>query len=141
MAKRKAIMSMKKVWVILFMLIGLVRPSRATVLSDAAAALQPGQWTTITTNNIDPTLTNTGGASGFIFGYTESIKWDPVTRQLFYVGMDHNQANPSQTQRFVSYSDSNNTWQILPSTSWMHTGATPSHGYDHMALDPVNLHR
>src|SRR5262249_34834276 len=56
--------------------------------------------------------------------------------QLFYVGQDHGE--PDQTQAFVSYSEATNSWSTLPSTSWMHVGSTPSHGYDHMALDPVH---
>jgi hypothetical protein len=91
----------------------------------------------LTTNNINPTLANTGGASGFIFGYTESIKWDPVSRQLFFIGMDHNQ--PSG-ERFVSYAESTNSWQILPQPAAMGGSGVGNvnHGYDHHALDPAN---
>jgi hypothetical protein len=79
---------------------------RATTLSDLAASMQPGQWAELTPNNINPTLTNTGGASAFIFGYTDSTKGDPVSRQFFFIGMDHNQ--PSG-ERFVSYTESTNS--------------------------------
>jgi len=93
--------------------------------------MQPGQWATLDTININPTLMNTGGASGYITGDSESIKWDPVTRQLFFLGEDHGPGG----QRFVSYSESTSTWQILPQTSWM---LVFSHGYDHKALDVAN---
>jgi hypothetical protein len=84
--------------------------------------------------NINATLLDPGGASGYITSDAESIKWDPLTRQLFFLGMDH---HPNTGQRFVSYSDSTNTWQILPQTSWMATGGV-HHGYDHQALDVAN---
>ena len=99
-----------------------------------AASLQPGQWAALATANINAALLDPGGASGYITGYAESLKWDPLTRQLFFLGMDH---HPDTGQRFVSYSDSTNTWQILPQTSWMATGGV-HHGYDHQALDVAN---
>jgi len=104
-----------------------------TPLAQLAASLQPGQWGTLTTLNINPALTNTGGASGYITGDSESIKWDPVTRQLFFIGMDHGPGG----QRFVSYSENTNTWKILPQTSWMNI-TDVSHGYDHRGLDVAN---
>src|SRR2546422_7933696 len=61
----------------------------STVLGNLAASMQPGTWATLSTNNINPTLSNTGGASGIIFGYTEYIKWDPVGQRLYYLGGDH----------------------------------------------------
>jgi chitodextrinase len=104
-----------------------------TPLALLAASLQAGQWATLPTLNINPALL-AQGASGFITGDAESIKWDPVTRQLFFLGMDH---QPGAGQRFVSYSESTNTWQVLPQTSWM-AGAGVNHGYDHKALDVAN---
>jgi len=102
-----------------------------TQLAQLAGSLTPGTWATLATMNINATLLDPGGASGYITGDAESIKWDPLTRQLFFLGMDH---HPNTGQRFVSYSDSTNTWQILPQTSWMATGGV-HHGYDHKALD------
>src|SRR5262245_51023648 len=124
------IMPMRRMFMGVCLVVAWTGTTSASVLSNAAASMQPGTWLQITTSNINPTLTGTGGASGFIFGYADSIKWDPVTRQLFYVGQDHGE--PDQTQAFVSYSDDTNSWSTLPSTSWMHVGLTPSHGYDHM---------
>jgi chitodextrinase len=104
-----------------------------TPLAKLAASLQPGQWATLDTLNINPTLL-AKGAAGYITGNAESIKWDPVTRQLFFLGMDH---QPGAGQRFVSYSESTNTWQILPQQSWMQSPDV-NHGYDHKALDVAN---
>jgi len=53
----------------------------STALADLVATMSPGTWAQLSTNNINQTLSNTGGASGIIFGYTEYIKWDPVGRQ------------------------------------------------------------
>ncbi len=119
---------------VLWLGLALLAPAEswATSLSDLAASMSPGTWKELTTSNINPVLTNTGGESNVMTGYTEYIKWDPATRRLLFVGADHNQVGG---ERFVSYTDSTNSWQILPQPPGM--GAF-SHGYDHGALDPVN---
>jgi hypothetical protein len=101
----------------------------ASALSDLVATMQPGQWRELMTNNINPTL-SAGGASGIVFGYTESARWDPVSRQLFFAGGDHN-----DLAQFISYKESNNTWQRLPRPGWM--PSSTMHGYDHSAVDPA----
>lgn len=110
-----------------------------TPLQDLAATMKPGTWMELATNNINPTLSNTGGSSNFIFGYTESINWDPISRKLFYAGMDHNQP---EHIRFVSYDEATNSWQKLTQPAAMAcpsgSACTPSHGYDHHAIDPAN---
>jgi hypothetical protein len=68
-----------------------------------------GEWAELPTLNITPTL-GAGGSSGMIFGYTDSIKWDPLTHQLLYVGGDHGDA-----PAFVTYSEDSNTWRREPS--------------------------
>lgn len=100
----------------------------ATALGDLAASMQPGTWAQLTTVNINPTLTNTGGASGFIFGYTDKAVWDPTTRQLFFIGGDHN-----GVARFVSYADTTNSWQIQTQPPWI--PSTVMHGYHHAAIN------
>ncbi len=105
-----------------------IMPLQASELSDAATSMQPGEWRELDTNNINETLT-ADGASNIVFGFTEDIKWDPVSRQLFYIGGDHNDA-----PQFISYSENTNSWQRLPRPSWMGTGTM--HGYDHSAIDP-----
>ena len=59
-----------------------------TALGNLAASMQPGTWAQLTTNNINPTLSD-NGVSGIIFGFTEYIKWDPVGHRLYYLGGDH----------------------------------------------------
>lgn len=114
-----------------------------TALEDLAASMKPGTWAELKTNNINPTLTNTGGSSGFVFGYAEEVRWDPVTRKLYYIGMDHGQGQ----LRFLAYSEANNTWSIIAEpppnmncATYPPQGCTPNHGYDHAALDPVGRH-
>lgn len=106
--------------------------AHAGALEDAALALQPGNWVEIPTENIQAALTNSGGSSGNIFGYAEEFKWDPTTRRLIYIGMDHGQA---EGERFVAYGEDDNSWSVLPTEPWMAYSGTPSHAYDHHAID------
>ena len=113
-----------------------------TALANLAASLQPGTWAELTTNNIAPTLAFTGGASGITIAFSENGVWDPVSRQFFYIGGDHSPTMPDTCPRFVSYTESTNTWQMLAKPAWFAPKCTPGgamHGYDHTAIDP--LHR
>ena len=107
----------------------------STVLGNLVASMQAGTWAQLTTNNINPTLSNTGGASGIIFGYTEYIKWDSVGHRLYYLGGDH-ATSGTPVMRHVQYDEASNTWSILPEQSWF--TAFASHGYDHGAIDPAH---
>src|SRR5438128_1432897 len=108
-----------------------------TPLGDLAASLAPGTWGELITNNIAPTLASTGGDSGMTFGFTENGVWDPVSRQFFFIGGDHIPVPPA-CPRFVSYTESTNTWQILPNPPWFACSGNGMHGYDHTAIDPVS---
>ncbi len=112
-------------------------------LAQLAASLQPGQWASLVTQNINPTLTNTGGASNAIFGYSDAMKWDPVSRRTFYLGGDHGgnlPTDPNSGYRFVSYSEDTNSWSVLPMPPWVPGGSmwgkNDVHGYDKTAINP-----
>ena len=126
---------MKTLSMIVGFLLGWAGWASATVLGDVAAQMQPGTWAELITTNISNTL-RASGASGFVFGYTEDIRWDPVTEQLFYVGGDH-----LDDPEFITYSAQTNTWQREPKPYWLPinvtTGALAMHGYDHSAINPA----
>ncbi|MBI2449166.1 hypothetical protein HYV49_02625, partial [Candidatus Pacearchaeota archaeon] len=98
-------------------------------LANCAASLAPGEWAELTTNNINPTL-DADGSSGFVFGYAESMKWDPVSRKLFYAGGDHGLAY--NIYWFVIYDEATNTWS-RNKPPWAPPGLL--HGYDNSGLD------
>jgi hypothetical protein len=101
--------------------------AKQTALAHLAARMKAGEWAELKTENLIETL-RARGASGAIFGYNEDAAWDPKTRQFFYVGGDHN-----DTVRCVTYTDTTNTWTILPQPPWVGKGT--SHGYSHHGLD------
>jgi len=110
--------------------LGLALPAWGQLpeLGKLAHSLQAGQWAELKTENIVPTL-EAQGNSGAIFGYNEGAVWDPASRQILYLGGDHN--DPA---RFVAYAADGNAWRTLPQPEWL--GKTATHGYDHNALDP-----
>jgi hypothetical protein len=95
-------------------------------LERVASAMSPGTWAELDTLHIDEVLA-ASGSSGSLFGYSEALKWDSSSQQLFYLGGDH-----GDDPRFVSYSALTNEWRIRPSQPWM---SATSHGYDHSAID------
>lgn len=104
--------------------------ARASALSDAAAALQPGQWRVLNTTNLNR-ATLDDGAGYHVFYYTEDLTWDPVSRQLLFAGGGHN-----SDAEFLRYRESTNAWtRTKPAGSqWHHSF---SHGYDHNAIAPA----
>ncbi|MEZ4222562.1 MAG: MYXO-CTERM sorting domain-containing protein [Polyangiaceae bacterium] len=108
--------------------------SVASPLSDAVSKLSPGDWVELTPQGLDDSFTKTGGNSGIAVGYSDSVKWDPATGQLFYIGMDHNEADG---ERFIIYSEAGNTWTVQPQPAFA-AGSGPgdvNHEYDHTAID------
>ena len=130
-ARRSDVKLLTRVFVIIIIVFALglshlrYTSAAGTALGDLAASMQPGTWKPLTTNNINPTLSNPGGASGIIFGYTEYIKWDPVGHRLYYLGGDH-ATSGTPVMRHVRYDDATNSWSILPEQSWF--TAFASHG-------------
>lgn len=115
--------------------------SQSSALATLAASMQPGTWATLSTTNITSALTNTGGSSNSIFGYSESSRWDPITRRNFYMGSDHGGGSapgPNAGWRFVNFDDASNAWSILPTPPWLvfnDTTYNDAHGYDHTAIN------
>src|SRR5688500_10275113 len=82
--------------------------SSASVLSDAAAAMKPGEWKVLNTPEpagMQAAFQGTNGASGFIFGFATEIRWDPHGRRAHYIGMDHSCCANSRQTTHVAYDE------------------------------------
>jgi hypothetical protein len=101
---------------------------QATTLSDAAQALLPGQWVQLPTTGFNDALLKDGDYN--LFQYTEDIIWDPVSKQLLFVGGGH-----GSNAAFISYGEVSNAWQTrsLPGSYW---STNFSHAYDHSTIIP-----
>src|SRR5262245_51518799 len=85
-----------------------------THLEYCAGQIQPGAWVELITQNINPTFTGSGGATGTILPFAQDMVWDTPTRQALFLGGDHGGSidpYPSGV-RFVSYFSNTNTWQV-----------------------------
>lgn len=111
----------------LFLLIGSVRDAAASVLSSAAAALQPGHYVEITTGLTGSMLApDTQGNS--ILDWADSGVWDVVNRKFYYVGKEAG----SLPSHDIVYDEASNSWSEGPSP----VGVGNGHGYDGNTVDP-----
>lgn len=109
----------------------------ATVLGDMAKSMAVGEWRV---------LNATGDGSGWstsfldagnghnILQYSDKAKWDSNTRRVLFIG----KGAGATIQKFITYSEDSNTWQIQPKPYW---DCTPSqnclgHAYQHNTIDP-----
>ena len=117
--------------------------AQASALSDAAAALQPGQW---------KVLNKSGDASGFdmnliiscgddcgdvILDYADKGLWNPLTREMHFIGKGH-----YRELKHISYGEATNKWVREADPYWT-CGAPWSscyaigHGYEHTTINPA----
>lgn len=100
--------------------------SHASALGELAAKMAPGDWAELKTTGYSTSLITTGTDN--ILNYSNSAVWDPVKKEVRFVGQGHNEA-----EKMIIYTEEDNTWknQSGPNTSGI------GHGYDHNALDPA----
>lgn len=104
----------------------------ATVLSDMAASLAPGQWAELQTPTGIGAALGANGSSGHKLTYATVGGWNPINKRIYFCGMDHENAH----QACMTYNDATHTWSILPTQPPWAGGTTPPyHGYDHNVVD------
>jgi hypothetical protein len=102
----------------------LSRDAAASSLSDAAAAMTPGQWRELTTGNINAALRDpVSGGVVHILPYADKMHWDPGTNRVYLIGSD----DPGDGRRFVAYDESTNAWVVL-SDPWGGSGVAHQYG-------------
>lgn len=111
-----------------------------TALQAGAAGLSPGQWCVLQTNgwNNAGILEPCGDGSNIV-EYADSASWDPISRQVLFVGSSHGNCYGS---RFVAYRDAENMWRSEPLPPGMPAdGRGPpiyfSHAYHHNTINPA----
>lgn len=115
----------------------------ASTLGDAAAKLQPGQWTVLNRAGdgagFDYSLIvscQPGGCYDTILNYADKGLWNPNTREIEFLGKGH-----MAEHKHVSYSETNNRWVTRTRPGWA-CGVVSNcygmgHGYHHSAMNPA----
>ena len=105
-----------------------------TVLGALAAQMQPGTWAVLNTQGLATALVDPGNGS-FITQYTDRAKWDPISKQVLFIGAAYGFSSGAQRGNFIKYNDAANQWAILPRP----VGPLPNlaHAYNHTALNPA----
>ncbi|MGH7680478.1 MAG: hypothetical protein ACRENN_00655, partial [Candidatus Eiseniibacteriota bacterium] len=101
----------------------------ASTLSTAAAGLQSGHYTTISTGLTGADL-EPDNSSGSIFDWADSGFWDSVLHKFNYVGKE---AGGTSHYRNIVYDEASNSWSYGPVP--LDTGN--GHGYDGNSGDPA----
>lgn len=117
----------------------------ASVLSDLAATMQPGDWKEVPQGSSfkGGAIFVPAGGSGSILEFTDEVQRDPRSKKLYILGCARSDAGignyqcgstTSEDAKFIVYDEATNSWSEGPPAginSW-------PHGYDHAALDPQN---
>lgn len=103
--------------------------SSASTLSDAAAALSPGESIRVATV-LPASLLNLDGFEFLQWG--SSAVWDPLRREFRYIGKRYS----PYPYRFLVYDEKTNSWTSNRSLHSDLTGSLSGHGYDHNTVDP-----
>src|SRR3990172_13240841 len=109
-----------------------------TVLQQAVASIQPGQWLELQTVGLTQDLL-LNGFIGNITGYADSAMWDPVLHKFFFMGSPHS-GGVGNPKKFIWYDEASNSWFGCNDTDpncGPITLIDAGHSYDHNAIDPI----
>ena len=106
-------------------------------LSQAAAAMQPGEWRVLNqggdASGWGKTLLATG--SDNLLNYADKGLWNPNTREIQFLG----KGCCGEVFKFLTYTESTNRWVQEPKPYWDCSPADScrGHGYEHSTMDPA----
>lgn len=115
--------------------VGGYAPAGVSTLADAAAALSPGTWGSVTCSSLTTSLT-TNGDSDSILSYVRPAHWDPIAKRAYFYGSTH---GGLYYNRIIRYIDATNTWEVDSDCAPEGCGLANNpayHGWSHFALDP-----
>jgi len=98
-----------------------------SALATLAASMPAGTWARLVVPNQDALL-GVGNVSGTMIHYCNDMPWNPISRAIEIIGMDH--GYPSL--RHVRYVDAADQFVLVADDAGLQTG----HGYDHNAMNP-----
>jgi hypothetical protein len=91
--------------------------------------MAPGTWVQLNPSNQDVVL-GVGDVSGTMIHFCNTMPWNPFTKVIEIIGMDHN----SGMQRHVRYDEASNSFVVVAADDGL--GSQVQHGYDHNTVNP-----
>lgn len=116
-------------YLMVLLLIGsMAAPGRSTTLSDAAAIMKSNSWRPLLAGGTAHFTTSNGVGNMPIFVWANKGCWDPVTKQILFMGCPH-----QMPVNFVIYDEASNLWrdEVVPTEG----NPTMGHAYDANAMD------
>ena len=104
-------------------------PLTGTALGNLANSMAPGTWAQLTAANQDAVL-GVGNVSGTMIHFCNSMPWNPFSKVIEIIGMDHNWG----MQRHVRYDVKTNQFILVAADDGL--GTQVQHGYDHNTVNP-----
>ncbi len=114
----------------------------ASVVSDLAASMLPGEWKEVPQGSSfgGGSIFIPGGGSGNLIEYMVEAQRNPFTKKIYLIGCAKGVVSPGYIcgnttdldAKFVVYDEATNSWAEMPSAPIN----TFPHTYDHAALDP-----
>jgi hypothetical protein len=89
----------------------------------------PGTWAQLNAANQDAVL-GVGNVSGTMIHFSNSMPWNPFSKVIEVIGMDHNWG----MQRHVRYDEASNSFIVVAADDGL--GTQTQHGYDHNTVNP-----
>ena len=104
-------------------------PLANTALGNLASSMAPGTWAQLNVSNQDSIL-GVGNVSGTMIHFCNTMPWNPFSKVIEIIGMDHNWG----MQRHVRYDVATNQFVLVAADDGL--GSQVQHGYDHNTVNP-----
>lgn len=102
----------------------------SSTLEIVAASMASGSWAQFSVANQN-SLLGVGPTSGSMIHYCNSMPWNPVSKAIEVLAMDHNYGR----LRYVRYLAASNQFALIADDVGL--GGMTQHGYDHVNVNPL----
>ena len=106
-------------------------PLANTELSKLADSMPAGTWAQLTTVSNQDAILGVGSDSGTMIHFSNSMPWNPFSKVIEIIGMDHQFPG---MQRHVRYDAGTNQFILVAADDGL--GTQTQHGYDHNTVNP-----
>jgi hypothetical protein len=105
-------------------------PLTGTALGTLAGSMAPGTWAQLNGIPNQDAILGVGNVSGTMIHFSNSMPWNPFSKVIEIIGMDHNWG----MQRHVRYDVKTNQFILVAADDGL--GTQVQHGYDHNTVNP-----